>query len=164
MRIHTLTPGLNAIALHLANNPAQSHETITTLLCSSSALSRALDPSTHEEQEASLRRLRPLGEILNTFPSINAVLQWLPKKISFVGFRRAKQLAMEATRTADPANLEDPPTIKKQQKEARDTAVAAWALRPEVAPSTTQLDGIPNSTTRAPRWEGTPRLPSPTQA
>jgi hypothetical protein len=117
-RIRALTPGLDAIALHLANNPAPPHETITILLSSSSALSRALDPSTHEEQEVSLRHLRSLGEILNTFPNINVILQWLPKKIPFVGFHRAKQLAMEAIRTADPANLKDPPTIKKQQKEA----------------------------------------------
>lgn len=136
VRIRALTPGLEAIAHHLANKPTQTHESFTILLSSSQALGRTLDPSTHEEQEVSLQHLRSLGEILNAFPNTNVILQWLPKKIPFVGFRRAKQLAMEAIRTAETANLEDPPTIRKQQKEARDAAIAAWAVRWHQAPRT----------------------------
>ena len=135
-RTRALTPGLDAITLHLANKPTQRQETITILLSSSSALSRALDPSTHEEQETALHHLEALGKILNAFPNINVVLQWLPKKIPFVGFRRAKQLALEAIRTADAANLEDPQTIKNQKKTAREAAINAWATKWHQAPRT----------------------------
>ena len=136
VRIRALAPGLDAATRHLANKPAQTQETITILLSSNPALGRMLDPSTHEEQEASLQHLKTLGEILTTFPNINIVLHWLPKKIPFVGFRRAKQLALEAIRTADITNLRDPPTIKKQQKEAQDAATATWATRWHQAPRT----------------------------
>jgi Reverse transcriptase (RNA-dependent DNA polymerase) len=134
--IRSLAPALDAISLHLANKPAQTQETFILLLPSSLALCRVLDPSTHDEQEVSLGHLRTLGELLNTYPNICVVLQWLPKQIPFVGFKRANQLALEAIRTANPDDLEDPQTIQKQKKTAKDSAIATWAERWHQAPRT----------------------------
>ena len=131
-----LATALDAIALHLTNKPAQVQETLICLLPSSVALGRALDPSPHEEQETSLGHLRTLGKLLNTYPNIKVVLQWLPKRIPFIGLRRAKQLALEAIRTANPANLIEPQTIKKQKETARDAAFTAWAEKWHLAPRT----------------------------
>ena len=89
-----LTPALNTITAHLSNKPAQLQESFKILLPSNPALCRALDPSAHEEQAASLSHLEKLGELLTTHPNIDVTLQWLPKKIHFGGFRRAKQKAL----------------------------------------------------------------------
>ena len=61
-----------------------------------------------------------------TFPNANIALLWLPRKIPFVGFKRAKQLALEAARIADLTNLIEPQTINNQKKESKDAAIAAW--------------------------------------
>jgi len=60
------------------------------------AISKTLDPSPHEEQETALQHLASLGELLTNYPNTRIRLQWLPRKGPFVGFRRAKQLALEA--------------------------------------------------------------------
>ena len=134
--IRTLTPALDAITSHLTNKPAHTHETFMVLIPSNPALCRTLDPSIHEEQEVSLRHLEKLGEILNAHPNTDVILQWLPRKIHFAGFRRAKQMALNAIRTAVTADLRKLATIKKQKKTARDSATATWAERWHVAPRT----------------------------
>ncbi|KAH9992934.1 hypothetical protein BJV77DRAFT_962123 [Russula vinacea] len=132
-----LTPALNTITAHLSNKPAQLQESFKILLPSNPALCRALDPSAHEEQAASLSHLEKLGELLTTHPNIDVTLQWLPKKIHFGGFRRAKQKALRAILLANPADLEEePPSIKKLKETAKDSAIAAWAEKWHLAPRT----------------------------
>jgi hypothetical protein len=131
-----LTPALDSIATHLADKPSPIQETFMILLPSNTALLRALDPSAHEEQEASLGHLRKLGELLTSYPNIKVTLQWLPRKIHFVGFRRAKQRAFHAIRTALPADLVEPFSLKKQKEMARVDAIAKWAEKWHQAPRT----------------------------
>ena len=134
--IRSLTPALDAITAHLDNKPAHAQETFMILIPSNPALGRTLDPSAHEEQEVSLRHLAKLSELLTAHPNIDFVLQWLPRKIHFAGFRRAKQMALHAIRTADPTDLTGPATIKKLKKSAKDSVTATWAERWHLAPRT----------------------------
>jgi hypothetical protein len=119
-----LTPGLNALTLFLITKPTHFQALIMLLIPSVPALNRTLDASTHDEQETSIRHLNTLGEILTTFPNIRVSLQWIPKKDPFVGFRRTRQLAFEAIRTADTTERQEPPSIKKQKETAEQTAIA----------------------------------------
>jgi hypothetical protein len=50
---------------------------------------------------------------------MNFPLLWLPRTIPFVGFKRAKQLALEAIRTAEPNPDDDPHTIERQKKKTK---------------------------------------------
>ena len=131
-----LTPALDAIALHLATKPTLTQVSFKILFPSNLALHRMLDPSTHEEQVVALGHLEKFDELLTAYPSIDITLQWLPRKIHFAGFRRAKQLAFQAIRTAIPAEIEEPLSLKKQKELARDGAIAKWAERWHQAPRT----------------------------
>jgi hypothetical protein len=102
---------------------------VVFLIPSNPALNRALDASPHEEQVASIGHLRKLGELLSTYPNTQVRLQWLPKKVSFVGFRMARQLAFKAVRTADPTDLHEPQSIKMQKDAAKRTVIATWEDR-----------------------------------
>ena len=51
---------------------------------------------------------------------------WLPRSIPFVGFKRAKQRALETIRTADIATLKEPHTIKCQKEDTKHQAVKEW--------------------------------------
>ncbi|KAI0271090.1 hypothetical protein BGY98DRAFT_1007241 [Russula aff. rugulosa BPL654] len=88
-----------------------------------------LDASTHEEQATSIGHLRKLGEILSTYPNTQVRLQWLPRKVPFTEFRRARQLAFEAIRTADPTELHEPPSINKQKDATKRAAITSWEER-----------------------------------
>ena len=134
--IRALTPALDTISLHLANKPTLTQESFKIFLSSNPALRRMLDPSTHDEQAVSLGHLERLGELLTAYPGIDITLQWLPKKIPFGGFRRAKQLAFHAIRTINQANIEEPFSLKKQKETARNDAIAKWAERWHQAPRT----------------------------
>ena len=107
----------------------QPHQNIFILLPSHFAISRVLDASPHEEQAVSIEYLRRLGELLNTHPGLNISLLWLPRNIPSVGFKRAKQLALEAIRTADLRDVEEPHTIKAQKKKTKENVTATWAER-----------------------------------
>jgi hypothetical protein len=48
-----------------------------------------------------LECLGRIGELLDAHPNLNIRLLWLPRSIPPVGFKRAKQLALEAIHTAD---------------------------------------------------------------
>ncbi|KAH9985962.1 hypothetical protein BJV77DRAFT_88935, partial [Russula vinacea] len=126
-------------------------ETFKILLPSNPALLKALDPSTHEEQAVSLGHLRRLGDMLTAHPSIDITLHWLPRKIHFVGFRRAKKLAFHAIRMASPADFEEPFSLKKQKEMARTGAIAKWAERWHQAPRTSLAY---QTAIRAPQTEG----------
>ena len=58
---------------------------------------------------------KKIDNILHFHPNSTIHLLWLPKAISFVGFRRVKQLAMEAIQTADLEEVDKPHSINKQK-------------------------------------------------
>ena len=132
----SLTPALDLLSLFLASRPTSPPTTITILTPSALPLSKGLDASPHEEQEAALSHLRKLGEILTSYPAANIRLQWIPRKTPFIGFRRVKQLAFEAIRTADLSQIEEPQTIKKQKEQTRRDAFTAWGVRHYQSPRT----------------------------
>jgi hypothetical protein len=108
----------------------QYHALVVFLLPSNPALNRALDASPHEEQAASIEQLTKLGELLSTYPNIQVRLQWLPRKVPFVGFRRARQLlAFEAIRTTDLTDIHEPQSIQKLKDAAKRAAIATWEDR-----------------------------------
>ena len=111
----SLTPGLEALATLLATKSAQYRALIVFLLPSVLALNKILDISPHDEQAASLGHLMKLGELFHTYPNITVRLQWLPRKVPFIGFRRARQLAFEAIRTADTTDLHELQSIKSRK-------------------------------------------------
>jgi hypothetical protein len=122
-------PGLDLLTRFLINKPAQHQVLVVFLTPSVPALNRALDASPHEEQTASIDHLTKLGELLSTYPNIEVRLQWLPRKVPFIGFRRARQLAFEAIRTADPTDQHEPQSIKKLKDTTKRAAITAWEGR-----------------------------------
>ena len=47
-----------------------------------------------------LECLNKLSTIFENYPNTNIRLLWLPRSIPFIGFRRAKQLALKSIHTA----------------------------------------------------------------
>ena len=135
--IRSLTPGLDVLTTFLATKTPQYRSLIIFLIPSSPALNKMIDASTHEEQATSIRHLKILGELFLTYPNIEVRLQWLLRKVPFIGFRRAKQLAFETIRLADPADLRDPQSIKKQTDTVQRAAIAMWEERYYSGPRTT---------------------------
>jgi len=60
---------------------------------------------------------------------MNIRLLWLPRSIPFVAYRRTKQLALEAIRTADLTDIEEPYTIKNQKGQTKAAAIDEWATQ-----------------------------------
>ena len=125
--IRALHTGLDALTYFLDNLTMRRANFITISSPSKEAVNRALDMSPHQDQEESLLILRRLDTILNNYSDTNIVFLWLPRKAPFVGFRRARQLALEAIHTAIPANIIEPHTINTQKEKTKDDAIAAWA-------------------------------------
>ena len=92
--------------------------------------------SPHEEQAVSIDCLTKIGELTNTHPNLNIQLLWLPRSIPFVGFRRAKQLALEAICIAPAGAAEEPCMIKNQKQKTREKAITTWATQWHQAPCT----------------------------
>jgi hypothetical protein len=107
---------------------------VLIFLASNFAINKAQDASPHEEQAVSIECLRRIGELLDIYPNLNIRLLWLPRNIPSVGFKRAKQLALEAIRTADLRGEEEPHSIKAQKKKTTEAAISAWAERWHQAP------------------------------
>jgi hypothetical protein len=63
-----------------------------------------------------------IDELRQDYPGLNLKLSWLPRNCSFVGFRRAKQLALEAIRTANLEEVEEPQSTKSQKASAKPCA------------------------------------------
>ena len=63
---------------------------------------------------------------MDTYPNLNITLLWLPRKIPFVGFKRAKQLALEAICMAEPKPNDEPHTIKHLKKKTKENTIAKW--------------------------------------
>jgi ribonuclease HI len=106
---------------------------------SSFAINKALNPSPHDEQNISLECLTKIGELMDLFPVLNIQLLWLPRSSPFVGFKRAKQLALEAIRSAELTPELEPHTIKHQKKKTKEAATASWADRWHKAPRTSLI-------------------------
>jgi hypothetical protein len=132
----SLSPGLDTLSLFLTTRPAHIQVSFLLLTYSDATIKRALDASPHEEQAVVIGHLEKIDALLSAFPNITISLQWIPRKIPFVGFRRARQLAFEAIRTATPTRLTEPKTIRKQKESTGETAIAKWAERWYQAPRT----------------------------
>jgi hypothetical protein len=144
-----LSPGLDALILLLTDRPAQHHVLAVFLIPSGPALNKTLDTSPHEEQATALDHIERLGELLTTFPNVQVRLQWLPRKVPFIGFRRARQLAFEAIRVADPREFHEPPSIKKLEETTKRAVISIWEGRYYVNPRTsfaykTAIQGPPD--------------------
>ena len=59
--------------------------------------------------------------------NINIRQLWLPRSIAFVGFRRAKQLALEAIHTAVINEVDEPHSIKNQKAKTEEEVITTWA-------------------------------------
>jgi hypothetical protein len=67
-------------------------------------------------------------KILRAIP-LDIKMSWLPKSAPFVGFKRARQLAFGATRTAVPIAADGLHTIKGQKQKPVSAAGIACAER-----------------------------------
>ena len=132
--ICSLSTALEVLSLFLSCRPAHAHIPTVIAIPSAIALDRALDASPHEEQNTALGHLYKLGELFNAYPTLKITLQWLPRTIPFVGFRRGKQLSLEAIRIADLTTIKEPHTIRQQQDATRSEATATWGDRFYQAP------------------------------
>ena len=137
--LRSIHSGLDMLTELLDSEPAQQHKLITISLASGAAVDRALDAAPHEDQEESISLLKRLSNILERFPHANIALMWLPRKAPFVGFKRAKQLALEAIRTASLDGIQEPQSLGSQRKKAREDAIAAWAERYYKSPLTSMV-------------------------
>jgi hypothetical protein len=163
--LRSLHSGLDTLTSLLDAHPAQQHKPINIALTSDSALKKALNASPHTDQAESIKLLGRLNELIDKYPELNITLLWLPKKSPFVGFRRTKQLALEAARTADLTNVIEPQTIDNQIKHAEHAAIKAWTTRYNQAPRTsmayrTALTTPPDGKTHhtfQPKHQTTPR-------
>jgi hypothetical protein len=110
-RIHSLSPGLDALADFLTSQNDQGPNRALLIFHSTTTLKRVLDSSPHDQQREAIGHLTQLGEILLAFPNLNIKLLWLHRNCPFVGFKRAKQLALEAIRVADITAIDEPQSI-----------------------------------------------------
>ena len=163
--LRALHTGLDALTYFLDNTATRQTNLATIALPSGSALKKALDASPHDDQEESILLLRKLSAIFETHPDTNIVLLWLPRRIPFIGFKRAKQLALEAIRTANLAGILEPHTINNQKETTKDTAIAKWAERWHQSPHTSKAyqtaltmppDGKPHHTLHVTRPHNKP--------
>jgi len=83
----------------------------------------------HEEQVVAIVHMERLGELLSAYPNLNIKLLWLPSKCPFIGFKRAKQLALEAIRTADITTTTETQSIRCQKANTQVEAIDNWAER-----------------------------------
>jgi len=130
---------LDTLADFLPTQNPDAQIALAIFFPSKAALSRALDASPHGEQETSIESIRRCDRILRDHPNAHISLGWLPRTIPFVGFKRAKQLALEAIRTADATNLTEPNTIRSQKANAEERAIATLTERYYSAPHTSLI-------------------------
>ena len=97
-----LSLGLEALSDFLHNQdpdpPVQG--TVVILTSAAAAIGRALDATPHDGQTTSIQCIRSIEDTLRAHPNLNIRLGWLPKAAPFVGCKSARQLALEAVRTA----------------------------------------------------------------
>jgi hypothetical protein len=127
--LRSLIPALDVLTDFLDSQPIDAHHNILICLPSNFAVRRALDASPHEEQAVSIDCLRRIGELFDAHPNTNIRLLWLPRTIPSDGFKKARQAALEAIRTAVLRDIEEPHSIKDQKMKTKTAAIAAWAER-----------------------------------
>ena len=136
--IHSLSLALNLLTHFLAVGPANAHIPLIILIPSMLAMNRATDASPHEEQGVGLHHLEKLGELLTSYPAANVRLQWLSRKLPFVG-HRVKQLAFEAICIADLTRIEEPHTIRRFRHQMGHARAEVFSERlPPIPPPTLQ--------------------------
>lgn len=135
---HAIQEGLDVLTYFLGNLTTRKDNFVTISLPSMSAINKALDASPHENQNESIRVLKKLSDTLENYPDTKIVFIWLPRKAPFIGFKRAKQLALEAIRTADTSNIIEPHTISSQKKATKDAAIAEWTTQWHQQPHTSK--------------------------
>ena len=137
--LSAILSSLDVLTFLLGNQPARRSNFATIAVASNATIEKALDASPHENQAVSIEILNRLSAMLENHPHTKIALLWLPRKAPFVGFQRAKQLALEATRTADLTDFKEPHTIGSQKKESKDAAIVAWTERWHQAPRTSMV-------------------------
>jgi hypothetical protein len=116
------------LALDVLTDFLTSHQLTDPLMVSITSLSNfaitmALNTTSHEEQNITIGCLEKLGKLMTAFPQMNFPLLWLPRTIPFISFKRVKQLALEAIRTAKPNPNDDPYTIECQKKKTKEATI-----------------------------------------
>ncbi len=132
--LRSLHLALDMLTPLLDSQPAQQHKPITIAAASEITIKRALDTSPHGDRAESIKLLERFSTLLDKYPTTNITLQWLPRRSQFIGFQRTKQLALEASRTADLTAVSKPQTLDNQLKQAETAAIEAWAKRYNQAP------------------------------
>jgi hypothetical protein len=122
------------------------------------AIKKALDASPHDEQAVSLNYITRIDGLMRAYPELRIKIMWLPKSCPFVGFRRAKQLALEAIRTADLSEVTEPQTLKSQKAGAKQQVLHEWAERRNQSPRTSFAYQTALRPHETPRWKATPGL------
>lgn len=162
--LRALHEGLDALTYYLSELTPRQTNFITISLPSAGAINKALDASPHENQSESISIMKRLSNTLDLYQNTNIVFLWLPRKTNFVGFKRAKQLALEAIRTANPDEIIEPHTINNQKEATKDAAIRAWGERWHHLPHTSKAyqtaltsppDGKPHHTLYIAREENT---------
>lgn len=124
--LQALQSGLNTLTHFLDNLTTWQSNFVTIALPSGDTINKALDVSPHGDQEESILIMRRLSVILESYPNTNIILLWLPSKINFEGFRRAKQLALDTICTANINKLIEPHTINNQQEMIKNATIVVW--------------------------------------
>ena len=137
--LRAIHSGLDTLTSFLDVHPEQQHKLTAIALTSAGALKMALDASPHEDQAESIKILERLDKLIDKYPNINITFLWLPKKPQFIGFQRTRQLALEAVRTADLTNFNEPQTLNNQAQQAERAAIAAWEARYNQATHTSMI-------------------------
>ena len=117
--IRSLSPALEVLADFLSSTQVEPQCNTLVFLPSKFAINRALDGSPHDDQAVVIRFLKQLGELRTAHPHANIRLLWLPRSIPFVGFRRAKQLMLEAVRVVVLNPELEPHTTRDQKGEPK---------------------------------------------
>jgi hypothetical protein len=129
MTLCALNMALDLLTVFLTSHQPADPLKVTITSPSNFAITKVLSAAPHEEQNITIGCLGKLGELMTAFPQVSIQLLWLPRSTPFVGFKRAKQLALEAIHTADPNPDDKPHTIKHQKKKTKEAAVTTWANR-----------------------------------
>ena len=95
---------------------------------SPTASQRFLDFTQHESQRLSLEFAWNIDALLTAHQGITMCIQHAKRNPVLAGFKRTRQLALEAVKGPLP-NKRRPPSISYQRSETRATAIEAWEQR-----------------------------------
>ena len=115
--------------LEITANYLNSHQSdemwrVVITTPSNTTIIKATNSSPHNKQDITIKFLTKLGELMDTHPNTSIQLLWLPRDAPFVGFKRARQLALEAIHTAVLNPEDEPHTIKNHRKTMKQEAIA----------------------------------------